>query len=46
MFNDHLSDIQCRRLVRQLACTAFPFQCAHGRSASPVFNRYTLLIKE
>lgn len=31
MFNDRLTGAQCRRLVRQLASTAFPFQCAHGR---------------
>ncbi|KAG2155051.1 uncharacterized protein EDB93DRAFT_1130961 [Suillus bovinus] len=31
MFNDPLSLEQCERLVRNLAGTAFPFQCAHGR---------------
>ncbi|KAG2156312.1 hypothetical protein DEU56DRAFT_766489 [Suillus clintonianus] len=31
MFNDPLSLEQCQRLVRHLAATAFPFQCAHGR---------------
>ncbi|KAI5116357.1 hypothetical protein M0805_003808, partial [Coniferiporia weirii] len=31
MFNDRLSGEQCRRLIRQLSMTAFPFQCAHGR---------------
>ncbi|KAG7447478.1 uncharacterized protein BT62DRAFT_776682 [Guyanagaster necrorhizus] len=31
MFNDALSMAQCERLVLQLASTAFPFQCAHGR---------------
>jgi len=31
MFNDSLSVAQCTRLVRDLADTAFPFQCAHGR---------------
>lgn len=31
MFNDALSVTQCERLVLQLADTAFPFQCAHGR---------------
>ncbi|PBL02872.1 hypothetical protein ARMGADRAFT_1042474 [Armillaria gallica] len=31
MFNDALSVTQCERLVLQLANTAFPFQCAHGR---------------
>ncbi|KAG1783040.1 hypothetical protein EV702DRAFT_996112 [Suillus placidus] len=31
MFNDPLSLEQCERLVRHLAATAFPFQCAHGR---------------
>ncbi|KAG2115935.1 uncharacterized protein F5147DRAFT_606020 [Suillus discolor] len=31
MFNDPLSLEQCERLVRNLAATAFPFQCAHGR---------------
>lgn len=34
MFNDRLSEEQCRRLVRQLSQAAFPFQCAHGRSVS------------
>jgi len=33
MFNDSLSIEQCERLMVQLAETAFPFQCAHGRSA-------------
>jgi DNA mismatch repair ATPase MutL len=32
MFNDSLSIEQCQRLMAQLAETAFPFQCAHGRS--------------
>ncbi|KAH9977607.1 hypothetical protein BGW80DRAFT_765165 [Lactifluus volemus] len=31
MFNDTLSLEQCERLMSQLAETAFPFQCAHGR---------------
>lgn len=31
MFNDALSIDQCERLMAQLAETAFPFQCAHGR---------------
>jgi DNA mismatch repair ATPase MutL len=31
MFNDPLSIEQCERLMTQLAETAFPFQCAHGR---------------
>ena len=31
MFNDSLTMDQCQRLVRKLAETAFPFQCAHGR---------------
>jgi len=31
MFNDSLSIEQCERLMVQLAETAFPFQCAHGR---------------
>jgi DNA mismatch repair protein MLH3 len=31
MFNDSLSNEQCERLMSQLAETAFPFQCAHGR---------------
>lgn len=31
MFNDRLTKPQCERLVKQLATTAFPFQCAHGR---------------
>jgi DNA mismatch repair protein MLH3 len=31
MFNDVLSKGQCEALVRRLADTAFPFQCAHGR---------------
>ena len=32
MFNDTLSLTQCEQLVRTLSGTAFPFQCAHGRS--------------
>ena len=35
MFNDSLSIEQCERLMTQLAETAFPFQCAHGRSVVP-----------
>ncbi|KDQ08852.1 hypothetical protein BOTBODRAFT_148476 [Botryobasidium botryosum FD-172 SS1] len=31
MFNDSLTVEQCERLLTQLADTAFPFQCAHGR---------------
>ncbi|OBZ76501.1 DNA mismatch repair protein MLH3 [Grifola frondosa] len=31
MFNDPLTLEQCERLVRELAETALPFQCAHGR---------------
>ncbi|KAI0053776.1 hypothetical protein FA95DRAFT_1480918 [Auriscalpium vulgare] len=31
MFNDALTLDQCERLILQLADTAFPFQCAHGR---------------
>ena len=31
MFNDPLSLEQCERLVKHLAATSFPFQCAHGR---------------
>ncbi|KAF8914223.1 hypothetical protein CPB84DRAFT_1758748 [Gymnopilus junonius] len=31
MFNDPLSESQCEKLVKQLAETVFPFQCAHGR---------------
>ncbi|TEB35750.1 hypothetical protein FA13DRAFT_1376732 [Coprinellus micaceus] len=38
MFNDELSREQCERLISQLALTAFPFQCAHGRFVStPLF---------
>ncbi|KZT71436.1 hypothetical protein DAEQUDRAFT_666030 [Daedalea quercina L-15889] len=32
MFNDTLTHEQCIHLVAELARTAFPFQCAHGRS--------------
>lgn len=32
MFNDSLSRDQCEQLIRRLSETAFPFQCAHGRS--------------
>lgn len=39
MFNDLLSLEQCQRLVKQLAETQFPFQCAHGRpSLIPLTN--------
>ena len=31
MFNDVLSDEECQSLLKRLAGTAFPFQCAHGR---------------
>lgn len=31
MFNDPLSVEECASLLKSLADTAFPFQCAHGR---------------
>ena len=31
MFNDPLSQDQCRDLIQRLTRCAFPFQCAHGR---------------
>jgi len=31
MFNDQLTEGQCKSLVRNLAKCKFPFQCAHGR---------------
>lgn len=31
MFNDKLSMMECRELIRKLATCAFPFMCAHGR---------------
>jgi DNA mismatch repair protein MLH3 len=31
MFNDELSNQQCKILLSRLAACAFPFQCAHGR---------------
>ncbi|KAF1350872.1 hypothetical protein BDV97DRAFT_330482 [Delphinella strobiligena] len=31
MFNDKLSVMECRELIRKLATCAFPFMCAHGR---------------
>lgn len=31
MFGDRLDLDQCTRLVKQLARTELPFQCAHGR---------------
>ena len=31
MFNDTLTVGQCKRIVQDLAATAYPFQCAHGR---------------
>ncbi|KAK0230467.1 hypothetical protein IW262DRAFT_1262967 [Armillaria fumosa] len=43
MFNDTLSVTQCERLVLQLADTAFPFQCAHGRSVG-LFSHTVLLL--
>lgn len=33
MFNDSLTMAQQERLLKQLAKTALPFQCAHGRFA-------------
>jgi DNA mismatch repair protein MLH3 len=37
MFNDPLSRTRCERLVRELAETALPLQCAHGRpSTAPI----------
>lgn len=43
MFNDVLSKDQCEVLVRRLADTAFPFQCAHGRpSLLPLVELGTL----
>ncbi|KAL9097317.1 MAG: hypothetical protein Q9165_000744 [Trypethelium subeluteriae] len=39
MFNDRLSLVDCRALVKRLADCAFPFQCAHGRpSMVPLVN--------
>ncbi|KAF7302005.1 Mismatch repair-related protein [Mycena indigotica] len=39
MFNDPLTITQCRKLVDNLAKTAFPFQCAHGRpSLAPLID--------
>ncbi|KAK0531101.1 putative glycosidase CRH2 [Tilletia horrida] len=32
VFNDILTQEQCERLISELSGTAFPFQCAHGRS--------------
>ncbi|KAK0461814.1 uncharacterized protein EV420DRAFT_1305145 [Desarmillaria tabescens] len=43
MFNDALSMAQCERLVLQLANTAFPFQCAHGRSVGLFSHAVSLL---
>ena len=34
MFNDALSKDQCEILIKRLADTSFPFQCAHGRPSS------------
>lgn len=31
MFNDELTEEECKQLVRRLSRCAFPFQCAHGR---------------
>lgn len=43
MFNDVLSKEQCEVLVKRLAETAFPFQCAHGRpSLLPLIEIGTL----
>jgi len=41
MFNDPLSIAQCERLIIQLAETAFPFQCAHGRPSLVPLARTT-----
>jgi hypothetical protein len=39
MFNDELSNEQCKALILRLAECAFPFQCAHGRpSMIPLLN--------
>lgn len=39
MFNDPLSDEECKVLVSRLARCAFPFQCAHGRpSMIPILD--------
>lgn len=39
MFNDELSNDQCKALISRLANCAFPFQCAHGRpSMIPLLN--------
>lgn len=37
MFNDRLSVRQCDDLIRRLAQTRLPLQCAHGRCVSSVF---------
>ncbi|PVF96474.1 hypothetical protein CPB86DRAFT_807713 [Serendipita vermifera] len=39
MFNDVLAKDKCARLVKQLAESLFPFQCAHGRpSIAPLVS--------
>jgi DNA mismatch repair protein MLH3 len=39
MFNDELSNDQCKALISRLADCSFPFQCAHGRpSMIPLLN--------
>jgi len=38
MFNDSLTLEQCTRLVEELAETALPFQCAHGRYVARSFH--------
>ncbi|ESK95055.1 mismatch repair-related protein [Moniliophthora roreri MCA 2997] len=40
MFNDSLTHEQCTRLVTQLADTALPFQCAHGRPSLVPLTRF------
>lgn len=43
MFNDELSEEQCRILVKRLAECSFPFMCAHGRpSMVPLAKLSTL----
>lgn len=46
MFNDSLTLDQCRKLVTQLAETAFPFQCAHGRCVSLAKRWYSIVIDD
>ena len=46
MFNDELSDLQCKELISKLGRCAFPLLCAHGRPLATTCARWSSLQDE